>query len=114
MAALCMLLALALVPTSRAQAGTFFAELPPALAPLAEVSAAAPSPLEVPAAAPTEIPVQPTAPTPAAAPTSAAGPAAGPAATSLPSLPVEFMEIDLSNAPFSSIQVQLSANRLDK
>jgi len=108
MAALCMLLALALVPTSRAQAGAFFAELPPALAPLT-VIAAAPGPLEVPAAAPSEIPVQPAAPTPAAGPTSVAGPAAGPAAAPLPSLPVEFMEIDLSDAPFNSIQVQISA-----
>ncbi len=126
---LCVLLALAAAPCSLAQQGTFFSELPPVAAPEVLTSAPAPSgvlqaklaaapaeilvpaasaPVEivVPAAAPSEVTVpggttaellvQATAPTPAAVPAAAPAPSQ--------ELPVYYVELDLSDSPFSTVQ----------
>lgn len=106
---LCMMLALALVTSSQAQAGGFFAELPPAIAP--EVLVAAPTPSEVPVAAPAEVIVPAAAPEiPVAAPAEIvvpAGPAGAIAAAPVPSqeAPVLYTSVDFSDTPFSTIQV---------
>ena len=106
------MLALAAIACTQGQADNFFAELPPTMAP--EVLIAAPSPSVVPAAAPAEVIVPATsAEAPVAAPVEvpAAAPAEVPAAAPTPSQetiapPVTYTYVDLSDTPFSSIQVK--------
>ncbi|EIE26109.1 hypothetical protein COCSUDRAFT_40265 [Coccomyxa subellipsoidea C-169] len=108
---LCLMLALAAIACTQGQADNFFAELPPTAAP--EVLIAAPSPSVVPAAAPAEVIVPATpaeAPVAAPAEVPAAAPAEVPAAAPTPSQetfapPVTYTYVDLSDTPFSSIQV---------